>query len=475
MVSLINVFPVIETGVPKHWEKVTFYELLKDGSLELMQDGNHGGYYPKPEEFDTIGIPIITGADLNEGTINLQTCKFLKPASAMRLRIGFAKKGDVLLTHKGTMGKTAIVPSIPWPYIILNPQITLYRVSKNGRLNGRYLKFFFDSEAFQKFFERISGISTISTLSLTVQKSIEIPLPPIAEQKAIASVLGVLDDKIEINRRMNATLEAMARALFKSWFVDFDPVRAKLDGRKPAGMDDETAALFPSEFEESSMGPIPKGWKVGSILQQAELLSGGTPKTDISKYWNGDIAWASAKDVSQAGEAFLISTERTITQLGLENSSTKIIPEFSTVIVSRGATTGRLTMFGSSMAMNQTCYGLRSRFGTPFSLYLNMVQIVDTLVNSAHGSIFDTITTRTFETTKVLLPPEKLQNAFEKSVSTNFLKVRQNLHQSQTLVNLRDVLLPKLLSGEISVSSEEVEQAVNSSSQMELPFQATGN
>jgi len=235
MANEVEKIRVIDFEVPDHWERATFRQLLKDSSLELVQDGNHGGAYPKADAFESTGIPLITGADLNAGAIDLRGCKFLKPASAERLRIGFAKQGDILLTHKGTMGKTAIVPPLSWPYIILNPQLTLYRVSRYSRLSGRFLKFFFDSKPFQAFLERISGISTISTLSLTVQKSLEITLPPISEQRAIAHILGTLDDKIELNRKQNETLEAMARVLFKAWFVDFEPVRAKLEGRWQRG------------------------------------------------------------------------------------------------------------------------------------------------------------------------------------------------------------------------------------------------
>jgi len=286
-------------------------------------------------------------------------------------------------------------------------------------------------------------------------KVVRAKAPPLAEQKAIAGVLGALDDKIELNRRMNGTLEAMARALFQSWFVDFDPVRAKLDGRPPTGMDKATADLFPDSFEESSLGRIPKGWETGSILRRADLLSGGTPKTDVAAYWNGDVLWASAKDVSQCGEAFLVSTERTITKLGIEESSTKIIPAFATVVVARGATTGRLTMFGHPMAMNQTCYGLRTKVGAPFSLYCNARQFIERIVQGGHGSIFDTITTSTFEATDVLLAPNELLLAFDKQVSPLFQQLHANLHQSRTLATLRDTLLPKLLSGELSVASLE--------------------
>jgi type I restriction enzyme, S subunit len=317
-------------------------------------------------------------------------------------------------------------------------------------------------------------------VSLRDQRAMKITLPPLAEQKAIAAVLGAMDDKIELNRRMNATLEAMARALFQSWFIDFDPVRANLDRNQPSpqpsptgrgskeldpalppsplgrragdegrfALDPATAALFPDSFQDSTLGHIPKGWETGSILRQADLLSGGTPKTDVPAYWNGDVPWASAKDVSQCGEAFLVSTERTITKQGVEESSTKIIPANATVVVARGATTGRLTMFGHAMAMNQTCYGLRSKVGAPFALYCNTRHFIERLVQGGHGSIFDTITTSTFEATEVLLAPKEVLLAFDKQVTPLFQQVHANLHQSHTLATLRDTLLPKLLSGE---------------------------
>ena len=305
------------------------------------------------------------------------------------------------------------------------------------------------------------GGSVYTNVSKSRFEEIEVPLPPLAEQKAIAAVLGALDDKIELNRRMNATLEAMARALFQSWFVDFDPVRAKLDGRPPAALDPATAALFPASFQESPRGHIPKGWETGSILRQADLLSGGTPKTDVPAYWNGDVPWASAKDVSQCGEAFLVSTERTITKQGVEESSTKIIPANATVVVARGATTGRLTMFGHAMAMNQTCYGLRSKVGAHFALYCNARHFIERLVQSGHGSIFDTITTSTFEATDVLLAPKEVLLAFDKQVTPLFQQVHANLHQSRTLATLRDTLLPKLLSGELKTAAASANVTVS--------------
>ncbi len=285
-------------------------------------------------------------------------------------------------------------------------------------------------------------------------------LPSIGEQRAIAHILGTLDDKIELNRRMNETLEAMARALFKSWFVDFDPVRAKAAGGC-VGLPDDMSDLFSGEFVESDRGEIPKGWRIASLLDQATLLSGGTPKTERSQYWDGNIKWASAKDVSQCKEAFLIETERTITENGLNNSATQLIPRFASVVVARGATTGRMVLFGREMAMNQTCYALWSDIGAPFALYCQLSEEVRELVHAAHGSVFDTITTSTFKNARSVLAPEPVIARFEQIVSPWFGRILANCEQSKTLAALRDTLLPKLISGELRVkAAEKIVEAV---------------
>ena len=359
-------------------------------------------------------------------------------------------RGDLLYSREGTyFGIAAEVPAKT--RVCLGQRMVLIRPDRR-RLDFGFLRHWLNSPIMASHIHGYRDGSVAERLNLPTIRALPVLVPPIREQKAIAGVLGALDDKIECNRRMNATLEAMARALFQSWFVDFDPVRAKVDGRTPAHLDPATAALFPDSFQDSSLGHIPTGWETGSILRQADLLSGGTPKTDVPSYWNGDVPWASAKDVSQCGEAFLVATERTITKQGVEESSTKIIPANATVVVARGATTGRLTMFGHAMAMNQTCYGLRSKVTAPFALYCHAWHFIERLVQGGHGSIFDTITTSTFEATDVLLAPKGLLLAFDKQVTPLFQQVHANLHQSRTLAALRDALLPKLLSGELRVA-----------------------
>lgn len=367
--------------------------------------------------------------------------------------------GDILLvmtcqTAGGEiLGVPARVPADGKTYLH-NQRLGRVVVRDATRVDVSYLYWLFVSPSFNReLYLSASGTKILHTAPSRIE-AVRVRLPSLREQRAIAHILGTLDDKIELNRRMNETLKAMAQALFKSWFVDFDPVRAKAAGRN-TGLPQPVADLFPDRFDDSELGKIPAGWAVGPLLRQARLLSGGTPKTERPEYWNGDVAWASAKDVSQSVQAFLVETERSITQKGLEESATQLIPILSSVVVARGATTGRLVMLGREMAMNQTCYALTTSIGAPFGLYCLLRHAIDGLVHAAHGSVFDTITTATFELSKVVLPPSPALAAFERSVSPLFLRNLANIEESRTLTALRDTLLPKLISGELSVKSSD--------------------
>jgi type I restriction enzyme, S subunit len=417
---------------------------LREAGVQLI-DCDHR----TPPAADT-GHPYIAIPQLKDGRLALADARRISPEHyAEWTRKAKPQHDDAIVSRRCNPGESAYVPA--GLECALGQNLVLLRA--DGRsVFPPFLRWLVSGPAWWEQVGTFLNVGAVfDSLRCADIPNFKLLFPPVFEQEAIASVLGALDDKIELNRRMNATLEAMARALFTSWFVDFDPVRAKLDGQAPLGMDTTTAALFSSAFRDSRLGAIPQGWRIGSILEQASLLSGGTPKTDVATFWNGAVPWASAKDVSQCGEAFLVATERTITELGVEQSSTKVIPELSTVVVARGATTGRLAMIGHAMAMNQTCYGLHSKLEAPFALYCHATHFIDRVVLGGHGSIFDTITTSTFEATEVLLPPADVVLAFNRQVAPLFRQILANLHQSRTLVDLRDALLPRLLSGELCV------------------------
>jgi type I restriction enzyme S subunit len=305
--------------------------------------------------------------------------------------------------------------------------------------------------------KQITHGGVFETITRDTFDQILVNLPPPHTQYTIAHILGSLDDKIEVNRQMNETLEAMARTIFQSWFVDFDPVRAKADGRPPEGMDAETAAMFPNEFEEIDGREVPKGWKSGSLRDIIDLIGGGTPQTSVEEYWNGDIPWFSVVDAPQESDIFVIDTEKHITLAGVENSSTNILPVGTTIITARG-TVGKLALVGTPMAMNQSCYGARGMGGySDYFVHFQLRRALADLRQQTHGTVFETITRQTFDSVKIVIPPKKIVQEFDQTVGGNLEKIRINLFESRTLRALRDSLLPKLMSGKIPVKDSKWE------------------
>ena len=282
-------------------------------------------------------------------------------------------------------------------------------------------------------------------------KAYRFDLPDRADQDAIAALLGALDDKIEINRRMNRTLEELSQALFKSWFVDFDPVHAKAAGRRPFGMDDATAALFPSGFG----GEVPKGWSLSPSDSLLRILAGGTPPRGRADCWGGGVPWFSIADAPQSGDVFVHSTAESITSLGTEISSATQYPTGTVILTARG-TVGKVALAGTSMAFNQSCFGLTpiGGGGQAFGYCLTR-SLVAELRQMAHGSVFDTINRQTFATLTCPSSPAALRDAFEGAAASWFDLIRTNGRESRTLASLRDLLLPKLLSGEIRLKQAE--------------------
>ena len=366
--------------------------------------------------------------------------------------------GDVVITKDSEKHDDIGVPALvreDIPDLVCGYHLAILRPS-TSEINGAYLFYTLSTdEAQRQFHSYANGITRFGLRKADIGL-VEIPLPPLPEQRAIAHILGTLDDKIELNRRMNETLEAMARALFKSWFVDFEPVRAKMEGcwrrgESLPGLPAEHYDLFPDRLVDSELGETPEGWAVGVLNDAIELLSGGTPKTSIPGYWGGDIPWYTAKDAPNGSDVFALETERTITQSGVENSATRILAAGTTVITARG-TVGRLACLGVPMAMNQTCYGIRGAHGYPdFFTYWNLRTAVDELQTRTHGTIFDTITRQTFALVEKALAPVKLTLAFEAIVEPIMAHILNNLKESRSLAARRDELLPRLVSGEVGV------------------------
>jgi type I restriction enzyme, S subunit len=283
----------------------------------------------------------------------------------------------------------------------------------------------------------------------------ELDIPPLTEQRAIGHILGTLDDKIELNRRMNETLEAMARAIFKSWFVDFDPVRAKAEGRD-AGLPIEIADLFPASFEDSGVGKIPRGWEVRTVGDLANIVGGSTPTTNEPTYWNnGTHYWATPKDLSPLTVPVLLATERCITDAGLAQISSRLLPR-GTVLLSSRAPIGYLAIAEVPVAINQGFIAMKAKKDVSNLFLLQWASSAqDKILSRANGSTFLEISKVNFRPISLVVPTAPVMDAFDEYVRHLYKRIVQNEHEARTLASLRDALLPKLISGEVRVRDAE--------------------
>ena len=300
--------------------------------------------------------------------------------------------------------------------------------------------------------------SGVPTLNRNHIHPISVSIPSnVHEQRAIAHILGTLDDKIELNRQMNETLEAMARAIFKSWFVDFDPVRAKAEGRD-TGLPKEIADLFPDSFEEMELGEVPRGWKISKLSNVCEyIMSGGTPSTQIPAYWDGDIPWLSS---GETRNRFITKTEKTITNLGVEKSSTRLARSKSTVIASagQGHTRGQTSLLLFDSYINQSVVALAadSKQVSDYYLFFNLSDRYEELrqISDSHSSR-GSLTTKLLNNLDIIIPSLELVSKFSQFTEAVVGKIQQNLLQSSMLTELRDTLLPRLISGKLRVKEAE--------------------
>ena len=298
------------------------------------------------------------------------------------------------------------------------------------------------------------GSGTVFTnLKTEILKRHRVKVPPLSEQRAIAHVLGTLDDKIELNRRMNETLEEMARALFKSWFVDFEPVRAKMEGRwrrgeSFPGLPADLYDIFPDRLAPSELGDIPEGWEVGTISQLAErIFNGGTPKRSEPAYWkDGEVPWLTSGEVRQP---FILETQSFITKTGLKESSAKMVPERAILVALYGATAGQVSMNFRPLTTNQAISAIIPNDASRYYCLVDLKLKLSELQERAVGSAQQNISKKAVETTVVLLPPVYVRARYNELVGVLFDRILENLEGSRSLIEQRDALLPGLVGGKL--------------------------
>jgi type I restriction enzyme S subunit len=357
------------------------------------------------------------------------------------------QKSDILLTEiRPGNGRFAFVDFDASKYVVSTKFMVIESL---GRVSPRFLFHLLTNQSALDEFQRIaeSRSGTFPQITFDSIAHFPIPVPPAEDQSALTAFFDALDDRITLLRDTNATLEAIAQALFKSWFVDFDPVRAKMEGRAPEGMDEATAALFPDSFEESELGLVPRGWRVGTLDDCCSRIeSGGTPKRTTPEYWDGDISWLTSGEVRNP---IVFDTKEKITALGVKESSAKLWPNGTTVVAMYGATAGEVCLLAQPTTANQACCGLIPRVDFRAFLFFCVRRERESLASKSSGSAQQNLNKGLVSGHQVLIPSEATVAAYEGVVGALLNSWIENERQAQTLATLRDTLLPRLISGQL--------------------------
>jgi type I restriction enzyme, S subunit len=462
--------------LPDGWAVKTVEQLIKDEIIEKPLDGNHGGIHPKASDYVEEGVPFVMASDLDAGRVNFNRCKFITEEQASTLRKGFSKIGDVLISHKATIGRTAIVQENDHDFIMLTPQVTYYRIKDESNLNNVYLKAYFDSNFFQTILGLWAGAgSTRAYLGITGQLKLPVIVPPIESQVSIAGHASAINDYIELNRQTSQNLEQIAQAIFKSWFVDFEPTRAKI-AAKQNGQDPEraamaaisglsssgaagaslealdqlspeqqqqlitTAALFPDALVESGFGEIPEGWEVKKLKDICRVLNGRAYKNIEFKKEGTPIV--RIQNLSGGGKGG--KTVYSDLDLHLD----KLIHE-EDFIYAWSATFGPHIWRGQKSIYHYHIWKMdvNEEVVSRYFLYLSMFNKTEQMKSGATGSIFTHLTKSMMEGQEILVADHELNMFFKALLDIYYKKITILNKEIEIFTGLRNALLPELLSG----------------------------
>lgn len=415
------------------WQTSTLGKIAVRDGYGLV-DGPFGSNLPA-SCYTNSGIPVIRGSNLSLGfhRFSADGFVFVSEETASRLERSLCRPGDIIFTKKGTIGQTGIVPrDLPFDRFLISSNQMKLTVDRRVA-DPHYVYYYVSSPASREKIVRDSEATGVPKTNVQYLRGFPILLPSIPEQKAIARVLGTLDDKIELNRRMNETLEAMARAIFKSWFVDFDPVKAKAEGKTPKGLSPEIANLFPDSYAESLLGPIPKGWKIRTIGDVCTFEYGKALKAsnrvqgDVPVYGsNGQVGWHNEKLVHGPG-----------------------------IVVGRKGNPGIVTWADTDFfPIDTTFYVCPSEKDSSMHYLRHMLCDAD-LARFGADSAVPGLNRNMAYMTKIVWPNRETLQTFDAQARVLRNRVHNNEKESRTLASIRDTLLPKLLSGEIRIKDAE--------------------
>lgn len=375
-----------------------------------IQTGPFGSQLHK-EDYVDVGTPIVTVEHLGSRVFSEQNLPMVSDADKSRLSKYVLKKGDIVFSRVGSVDRCSFVDQKHDGWMFSGRCL---RVRPSEEVEPLFLYYFFCLNATKEFVRSIAVGATMPSINTKLLGEVEVVCPGIEEQRKIADILSKIDDKIEENQKINENLQQQAQALFTQCYEQADV-------------------------------SVP-------FTDLIQVLGGGTPKTGEASYWNGEIPFFTPKDVATP---YTLTTEKTITQSGLEHCNSRLYP-VNTVFVTARGTVGKVGLAGVPMAMNQSCYALTGKSISPLLTYHYTLMTVAHLKHKASGAVFDAIITRDFETETVKKLSDTLAEQFVAVASPIYECILNNTLESQRLADLRNALLPKLMSGELDASDIEL-------------------
>lgn len=396
------------------------------GDIADVQTGPFGSQLHK-SDYIAEGIPCIMPTNIGPHlNFIVDGIAHVSEVDANRLSRHLTEIGDIIYARRGDIEKCA--------YVTTNEEKWLcgtgcLKIRCNNEVNSRFIAYLLSTAECKKWITGNAVGTTMLNLSKGILSNLPLLVPSHEDQRRIASILSSLDRKIELNNKINADLEEMAQAIFKNWFVDFEPFK---DGK----------------FVDSELGKIPEGWKVGRLTDIIKLMPGGTPKTSEPLYWdNGTIPFFSPKDVNGV---YCFATEKHITETGLNKCSSNLYPKDTIFITCRG-TVGKVCLAACDMAMNQSNYAIRAIDGySQYYVFFLVKSVVERLIKKSNGAVFSAITSKDFDE-EILIPSQKAVEDFTNVIDGFFRRIFTIGTENSRLSLLRDTLLPRLMSGAIEV------------------------
>lgn len=417
------------------------FEWVPLGVVCDFENGDRGENYPSKSEFQKQGIPFLNAGNIADGSLTAADSDCITEEKYNSLRAGKVRYGDILFCLRGAIGKCA-VSAIDKAAIASS----LVIIRNKPCIDARYLYYVLMSAYFQKCMSNCDNGSVQGNMSVAFLKTINIPLPSFATQQIIAKVLGAIDDKIALNKKMMVELEDTARLIYDYWFTQFD-------------FPDENGKPYRSSggkmvYNETLKREIPEGWEAGLMSDLGSVVSGATPSTgDSSNYADEGIAWITPNDLSDNDSFMHISHgKRDVSGVGLASCSAVMMPAGSTIMSSR-APIGYLAVAETACCTNQGCKSLVADAGYPSYFNFFTVQRLMPLIRSqGAGTTFAEVSKEDFASVRLARPPKGMAERFEKSVLPLCEKSKRLQTETVELSSLRDWLLPMLMNGQVSIS-----------------------